>query len=39
MFHYLRYWLAADPAGTNHLVAAVVGVAIVWVVFERIARR
>lgn len=37
MFHYLQHWLAADPPGTNHLIAAVIGVAIVWVAFERFA--
>lgn len=35
IFQYIQRWLAADPPGTNHLVAAVFGVAIVWVVFER----
>jgi hypothetical protein len=36
ILHYLQRWLAADPPGTNHLVAAVFAVAILWVVFERL---
>ncbi|HVX14047.1 MAG TPA: hypothetical protein VHC22_22875 [Pirellulales bacterium] len=36
ILHYIHRWLAADPPGTNHLVAAVIGVALVWIVFERL---
>lgn len=36
IFHSIQYWLWADPPGTNHLVAAVLGVALVWIVFERL---
>ena len=37
--HVLRlaqHWLSTDPPGTNHLLAAVVAVAVIWIVFERL---
>ena len=36
IYHYIERWLTLDPPGTNHLVAAVFTVALIWVVFERI---
>jgi hypothetical protein len=36
VFQYIHRWLGADPPGTNHLVAAVFAVALIWVVFERV---
>jgi hypothetical protein len=35
ILEYVQRWLAADPPGTNHLVAAVFAVALVWVALER----
>lgn len=34
VLEYVHRWLAAPP-GTNHLVAAVFAVALIWVALER----
>ena len=35
VLHLAERWLLAQPPGTNHLLAAVVAVAAIWIAFER----